>query len=123
MMLITLQQAKAHIRITHDGDDSTIEGLIAGASAAVVTYLKDYALTFLNTAELPEEVLDENSPPEVIDYAVPEDIKVAVKILVAEWFKNREAKQDGEIDSQFGYGYLPRAVIAILYPYRTPTLQ
>jgi len=126
MRLITLAQAKAHIRVDHDVEDVQIGEFIEAASAAIVNYLKNGADTFLNTLGLPEEIYDDSSPPEVVDYVVPPEVKAATKILVGELFRNREAKQDGEIGGQLGiphgYGFLPRAVVMLLFPLRDPAL-
>jgi hypothetical protein len=122
MRLITLSQAKAHIRIDHDAEDVQIGEFIEAASAAIVTYLKSGADSFLNTLGLPEEIYDDSSPPEVIDYLVPPEVKAATKILVGELFKNREAQQDGEIGGPYGYGFLPRPVVMLLFPLRDPAL-
>lgn len=121
MMLITLAQAKAHLRVDHDAEDEQITALIEAASGAVVNYLKSGADVFLNTLGLPEEIYNDDSPPQVSDYAVPPEVKAAVKILVGELFKNREAQQDGEIGGH-GYGYLPRPVVMLLFPLRDPAL-
>lgn len=122
MMLITLKQAKDQIRQVHDMDDASISLMIAGASRAAVTYLKDYADTFLDTSG--EPTIQEDTSGNVVNSSVPEDIQMAVAVTVAEWSKNREAEQDGAVDQQFGYGYaLPRVAIALLYPYRVPTLR
>lgn len=126
MKLITLSQAKAHVRVDHDAEDTQIEEFIEGASSAIINYLKSGADTFLNTLGLPEEIYNDASPPEVIGYAVPPEVQTATKILVAELFKNREAKQDGEIGGTLGiphgYGYLPRSVVMLLFPLRDPAL-
>jgi hypothetical protein len=42
-MLITLDQGKAHLRVTHDAEDTDIEAQIHAASALVINYLKDAA--------------------------------------------------------------------------------
>lgn len=126
MMLITLEQAKAHLRIDHDVEDEQIIAFVEASSAAVVNYLKSGADVFLNTLGLPEEIYNGDSPPQVMDYAVPPEVKAATKILVGELFKNREAKQDGEIGGALGiphgYGFLPRPVVMLLFPLRDPAL-
>jgi hypothetical protein len=115
MKLVTLTEAKYQLMMDHDQDDPYIELLIQGASAAVVEYLKSGA-TFLNSSgEVP---VDSSGDPE----GVPFQVKAATLILIAEWYKNREAEQDGAVDAQFGYGYLPRPVTALLYPLRDPAL-
>jgi hypothetical protein len=124
--LITLAQARAHVRVDHTAEDDQIDAFIEAASAAIVNYLKSGADVFLNTLGLPEEIYDDSSPPQVVDYVVPPEVKAATKILVGELFKNREAKQDGEIGGQLGiphgYGFLPRPVVMLLFPLRDPAL-
>ena len=115
MKLVTLTEAKYQLMMDHDQDDPYIELLIQGASAAVVEYLKSGA-TFLD--EFGEVPTDENGDPE----GVPFQVKAATLILIAEWYKNREAEQDGAVDAQWGFGYLPRPVTALLYPLRDPAL-
>ena len=115
MKLVTLTEAKYQLMMDHDQDDPYIELLIQGASAAVVEYLKSGA-TFLNSSgEVP---VDSSGEPE----GVPWQVKVATLFLVAEWYRHREAEQDGAIDPQWGYGYLPRPVTALLYPLRDPAM-
>jgi hypothetical protein len=71
-----------------------------------------------------DPILDSDGWPEV-DYdsntpkTVRFEVRAAVLILIAEWFKNREASQDGGI----GHGYLPAPVVALLYPLRDPALR
>lgn len=126
MKLITLAQAKAHLRVDHDAEDGQIEEFIEAASAAIIDYLKSGADVFLNTLGFPEEIYNDASPPEVTDYVVPPQVKAATKILVGELFKNREANVEGEIGGALGiphgYGYLPRAVVMLLFPLRDPAL-
>jgi len=112
--LVTLEQARDQCRIDDvdsDGDgpdDVWLTLCISAASKAVLNYLD--GATFLDSDGL------------VIGSDVPADVKLTTLFLVAEYFKNREAAQDGAVDAQFGYGFLPRPVIALLYPYRTPVI-
>lgn len=115
MKLVTLAEAKYQLMMDHDQDDPYIELLIQGASAAVVEYLKSGATFLDSSGEVP---VDSNGDPE----GVPWQVKVATLILVAEWYKHREAEQDGKVDAQFGYGYLPQTVINLLYPLRDPAM-
>lgn len=115
MMLVTLEEAKYQLMMDHDQDDPYIMLLIQAASAAVVEYLKDGATFLDSSGEVP---VDSAGDPE----GVPFQVKAATLILIAEWYKNREAEQDGAIDPQWGYGYLPRPVTALLYPLRDPAM-
>jgi phosphate uptake regulator len=114
-MLITLDQGKAHLRVTHDAEDTDIEAQIHAASALVINYLKDAADTFLDSSG--EVVTDSSDLP-----VVPYEVQAAVKLMLGDLYKNREPKPDDVVDGQYGYGYLPRAVVALLYNLRDPTL-
>lgn len=126
MRLITLEDAKEQLEVDHDDSDSFIESLIDSASGAVLNYLKGSPIGQPARDEQGAIELDANgnvvyerdSGALVIRY----EIQAAVKIMVGELFKNREAEQDGEIPSQHGYGYLPRPVVALLYPLRDPAV-
>lgn len=104
--LVTLEQAKAHILVIHDQDDAHIQLSIAAASAAVITYLDGAEEVFMDSAGDVDLAL------------VPDDIKWATLLLIGEFFKSREAEQDGEISQAWGYGYLPRPIVALLFPHR-----
>ena len=96
MNLVSIEEAKAHLYVYHDADDSLIQIYIEAASGSINKYLDGADFTA----------------------GVPAELKQAALLLVGEFYKNREAHQDGEIESGFGYGYLPRPVVALLYPYR-----
>lgn len=120
MKLITLAQARAHVRVDHNVEDAQLEEFIESASAAVVNYLKSGADSFLNTLGLPEEIYSADSPPEVADYIVPAEVKAATKLLVGYFFRNRDGREPATEGWQ--QGYLPTAVTALLYPLRDPAL-
>ena len=124
MNLITLDEAKAHLLVDHDDGDIDIERKLQEATAAVLTYLdgspigqpkRDEQGAILRTPEGEVDYLRDDD-----DLVVRYEIKAAVKLLLGELYKHREAEQDGEIPSQHGYGYLPRPVVALLYPLRKP---
>ena len=45
----------------------------------------------------------------------------ATFLLVGDAFKSRESAPLDPVDPMAGYGYMPRAVVAVLFPLRTPT--
>jgi len=114
MMLVTLQEASDHLRRDTDADDDDLTLKIHAASGAVLNYLKSAS---------PYEI-DSNGDP-VEDSSGPVvrfEVKAAVLLMLGELYKNREAEQAGEVPTQWGYGYLPRPVVALLYPLRDPAL-
>ena len=113
MMLVTLDQAKEHLRVDFDADDDLLTAYIHAASAAVLNYLKDAAYDFTDTSG---EILTDSSGTELTPYVV----KQATLLMVGEFYRNREPKATDSVDAQYGYGYLPRAVVALLYTLRDP---
>lgn len=122
MELITLAEAKAHLEMDHDDSDVMIGEMIHSASGAVLNYLKG--------APIGEPVRDEQGAV-VLDTAgdvvyetdtggglvVRYEVKAAVKILLAEMFRIRDAE-----DRKWTPGYLPDPVVSLLYPLRNPAL-
>ena len=101
-MLATIEQVKAQVYAAHSADDALLTGYLEAASEAVCTYLR----------------VAEADVPAGASFAA----RQATVILVAEWFKNREAEQQGQVPAEYGYGYLPQPVIALLYPHRDPAV-
>lgn len=129
MMLVTLAEASAHLRRDTSADDMDLTLKIRAASAAVLSYLKTTRYLYqpeLDSTGMP--VLDSNGwpVPELDSDNVPavrSDIRAAALLLIGEFYKSREGEQEGAVDAQFGYGYLPRPVVALLTPYRDPALS
>ena len=48
--LVTLDQAKLHLRVDHDEDDDSIDAFIYAASQAVLNYLGDAQYDFVDTS-------------------------------------------------------------------------
>lgn len=99
-MIVDLELAKKHLNIYHDDEDDLIELYISAAEGAVTMYLDGFPFSNYEVGELPVQ------------------IKQAVLILLGEFYLNREAEQGGAINQQFGYGYLPRPVVALLWPFK-----
>lgn len=109
MMLVTLEAAKANLQMDHDQDDADIESKILQASAAVLNYLDlGYDLYADSTGEIPN---DANGEPDV-----PFEVRAATLLLVNYLYKGVDDKV------QLDHGYLPRPVMNILYPLRTPAI-
>jgi len=111
-MLITLDQAKAHLRIDSDDGDEELEEKIEEASAAVISYLKSAAEDFLDTSGEPRQ---SGGKP-----VVPWQVRAATLQLLTALYENRG--EDGGAMSKFEQGYLPPSVTALLYPLRDPSL-
>lgn len=119
-MLLTLDEAKAHLRVMTEDEDDDITAIVEEASAAVLGHIGDAQYLFLDTGG-DELTLDPVTEQEAI--RAQHIAKRATRLLVADFYRNREgSEQAGAVDAKFGYGYLPRAVVAVLYPLRTPTI-
>ena len=91
-MLITLDEAKTHLRIEHDEEDEYLTGLIRQAQAAAEDYCR---VTF------PDE-----DPPE--------PVRLALLLFVGFYYENRD------IPDMTTYKAMRMAFDALLYPYRDP---
>jgi hypothetical protein len=111
-MLVSLKQAKDHLRVRADehADDDDLILKIQGASSAVVNYLKSAANTFLNTDG--EIETDANGDPVGVPFAV----SAATLLMLGFLYKDR----DDNADNAYEQGYLPKPVTALLYPLRDP---
>lgn len=145
MNLVTLEEAKAHLRIGEelldtqgDGpDDADLALKIAGASAAVMNYLKNYRNVWVQEYETDTDgqwVLDSNFDriPSVDTDGKPiyqtdtngqrvvaDPIKSATLLMVGYLYKLR----DNNADDAYEPGYLPKPVTALLYSLRDPALS
>ncbi len=113
--LITLEQAREHLRSDDMDDDGDLELKIAAASAAVLDYLGAYALTFADADGAPLVV-------EGVEVATPARVKQAILITVAALYKERDGAQESAVPAQHGYGYtLPQGATSLLYSLRLPS--
>ena len=88
--MIALEDAKVHLRVDHDDEDTLIERMIEAASAA--------ALDYLNV-----EGFDSNG--------APAPVQAAVLLLVGDLYMNRERQADRQLFTSQTYERL-------LNPYR-----
>lgn len=104
MMLVTVGEAKAALRIDGYDDDPALEMAIRAASAGVVAYLKSGADGFVADGE-------------VIDGAVvPPNVKIATIYWAGVMHRNPDNNVEGEITP----GYPPAPVVSLLYQMRDP---
>ncbi len=91
-MLISLEEAKTHLRIEHDEEDEYLTELIRQAQAAAEDYCR---------VEFPDE-----DPPE--------PVRLALLLFVGFYYENRD------IPDMTTYKAMRMAFDALLYPYRDP---
>lgn len=106
-MIVTLAQAKARTRVDSNDEDDDLALMLAGAEAAVLGYLKVESLDELAIGS-----------PAVLPQRVTDVVTNAVLVMFAYMYKDRDNDENREYDM----GYLPRPVIAMLYPLRDPSV-
>jgi hypothetical protein len=99
--LCTVEQARARLRLDDDFNTVDIDLAIAGASEAVMAYLK--------RAENYTDV--DPAPPQVVN---------AVLVLTGTFLRDPDGV---EANDKWEQGYLPHAITAILYPLRDPAME
>jgi hypothetical protein len=110
--LVTLAEASAHLRRDTTADDADLDDKIMAASQIVLNYIGDGADDFLNTANV-----DSSGDP-----IIPAAVKAATLMMVGVLYRIRDG-ESGIVNPMFKeQGMLPLAVVALLYPYRTPTV-
>lgn len=114
--LVSLAQAQDHLRDYYAENEGHIALLITAASRACLKYLDGGEDAWADSDG--QIAQDSNGVP----LLVPEDIQAACLLLIGEFYRNRDGEQMGEINSQFGYGFLPRPVVALLFPHRSPVV-
>ena len=99
-MIVTLEEAKTHLRVQHDEEDGLIEGLVQQAQTAAEDFCRVSFEPFLN---------DDGAAVEA-----PGPVKLAILLMVGYFYEHREA-EDGA-----GFRTMRRAFMTLLYPYRDP---
>lgn len=132
MNLVTLKEAAGHLRLDVDSDGypdpdlvdiGDLELKVAGASAAVLNYLKSANLWELARDSNGEIIYDSNGDPEyAYDSAgkiLRYEVRAAVLLMLGFLYRDRDDNREGSFDR----GYLPMPVTALLYPLRDPALR
>ena len=115
MKLVTLAQARAHLRSDTDADDADLGLKIEAASEAVVEHLQDTPnLQFLDSAG--EPYLDSNGDA----IGIPKRVQQATLMLIGHFYRERDGSNESAVPAQWGFGYLPAGVEALLYSLKKP---
>lgn len=117
MMLVTLQEAKDHLRIDIDAGDADLTLKIHVASGAVLNYLKGANIL---EPQRNEAGVIELSEAGTVVYTTDLrfEVRAAVLLMLGYLFKDR----DNDENREYEQGYLPRPVTALLYSLRDPTI-
>ena len=124
MMYVSLERGKQHLNMDHDQDDVLITAYIGAASEAVKNYLKSASPYEVDRDSNDDPILDSSGDPIYAvdssgDKIVKYSVQAATLLQLGFLYKDRD-ENTGEA---YSLGYLPKPVIALLYPLRTPALQ
>jgi hypothetical protein len=104
--LVTLDEAKMHLRIDEDYGDSDLKLKIQGGSAALLAYIQGSR----------DKVVDENG--DLIDGEQLTRMQTALLVLLGYMDRNR----GGEEEEKLKQGELPYSVTMLIYDLRRPTI-
>lgn len=113
VMLVSLAQAKEHLRVDDADNDNDLTLKIHAASAAVLNYIRNGADLFTDSAG--DAIVDSNGNP----LGIPYEVMAATLLMLGYLYTNR----DSDPDKAYGHGMLPNDVTALLYPHRVPSLR
>jgi len=111
-LLVSLQQARDHLRSDDTADDSDLELKVLAASQVVLDYIQGDAVDGLTDTD-GELLTDTDGLVENVPYRM----QAATLLLIGYLYRNR----DGDPDKDFGENMLPLPVKALLSPYRDPS--
>ncbi len=111
-MLVTVEQASAHLRRDTNDDDADLIMKIEAASDAIVYYLATNA-TFVDSYGGVD--IDSHGDP----LGIPDSVRIATLILVGLLYKEREGENSADNWNENG---LPKVVTNLLYGRRTPVM-
>ena len=117
-MLVTLEDAKARLRIVHDAEDLDLELMIQQASAVVMKYLElpiDYYTATIASSDSDSEAVSSDG---TTTRTIPAQVELATLLLVGILARDR----DGVEMKDWDHGYLPKPVMNVLYPLRDPVM-
>lgn len=129
--LVTLAEAKAHLRVDSDADDTWLAIFIPAISAAVLSWLKDdwraYETMVDSNGDPIEDsngdqfpVLDSNGDPATV---LPH-VKAAALVELGQQYRFRDGSGAEAVPSHEGHGYvLGRGATALLQAKRKTTVR
>lgn len=121
MDLVTIEQARAHLRIDGDFDDAWLEAAIPAVSQAVLLWLKDASRAFQPEIDSSgAEVVDSNGEPVVMVRPI---VRMATLVELATLYRYREGEGNTGVPQHWGHGYtLSVGATALLTPLRKSTV-
>lgn len=109
MALVSMTLAKKHLRVEHNDDDAEIEAYLAAAETIVTEYV-DRAV-YPSASDSPAGAPPSGDDGTALEITPP--IVAAILLMLGDLYSRRMTSQDDKGDA-----VLPRAVRALLAPYR-----
>jgi hypothetical protein len=109
--LVTLEQARTHLRTDSDADDAWLELMITVVSAAVFSWLKDEWRAYVPATDAEGNVIeDSNGDPIPFEdsngYTVKPLVAGAVLVELAQQYRFRDGSDAAAVPSHWGHGYI-----------------
>lgn len=120
-MLVTIEEARHHLRIDGEDDDAWLEMMIPAVSQAVLLWLKDESRAYQPEIDSNGDVVvDSNGDESLVARPV---VRMAVLIELASQYRFREGEGVAQVPSHWGHGYtLSVGATALLTPLRRSTV-
>lgn len=119
-MLVTLQQAREHLRSDTAADDADLTMKIEAATAGVL----DYVGELVPRDSQGDPFVDSQGDLLGVPERALTRMKLATLVAVAYFYRERDGSQEHAVPTQWGYGYaLPQGATALLYSLRKPTVM
>lgn len=109
--LVTIEQARTHLRTDSDADDAWLELMITVVSAAVFSWLKDEWRAYVPATDAEGNVIvDSNGDPIPFEdsngYTVKPLVAGAVLVELAQQYRFRDGSDAAAVPSHWGHGYI-----------------
>lgn len=124
MMLVTLEQAKNHLRVDSFDEDSDINLKILAASGAIRRYLGDDGILYQQAEDSDGEYQTDSDGDPVYDedddgnYIIRYEVQAACLLFIGELYLSREGMMQNTTA-----GNMPPAVVSLLNQLRDPTFS
>lgn len=121
MNLVTIDEARAHLRIDGDIDDVWLESAIPAISQAVLLWLKDESRAYQPDVDSNGDVVvDSNDEPVLMVRPI---VRMATLVELATLYRYREGEGNTGVPQHWGHGYtLSVGATALLTPLRKSTV-
>lgn len=127
--LVSVEEAREHLRIDTDADDFWLDMMITAVSAAVLAWLKEDWRAYLPLQDSNGEILEDSNGDtypvlDELSNQVPKpQVKAAVLIELAQHYRFRDGSGVAAVPSNWGHGYsLGAGATCILAPLRKTTI-